>query len=225
MENKDNKWNTLYKEYINAGYSSWEEYFAEKMKLKKRFFNLVVKYSANGKPILECGAGTGKFSAYLASLGFDAYAIDLEPAMVEQAKQLSNNISPSNPVKAIQGDILHIPYENKKFSVTHSSGVLEHFSDEQIVEVINEQLRVADNMVFSVPSQYFEKKMLGNERFLTREQWRKIISYSNAKIVEESGYHYKPLKKRLIDNIKNPHRILKPIALMTFVLQEKGMNQ
>ena len=45
------------------------------------------------------------------------------------------------------------------FSVTHSSGVMEHYSDEEIVKLINEQLRVSDVCVFSVPTAYFEKKM------------------------------------------------------------------
>ena len=53
--------------------------------------------------------------------------------------------------------------------------------------MINEQLRISDYCVFSVPTSYFEKKMLGNERFLSRKQWRKIISKSNGKIIKETG--------------------------------------
>lgn len=37
---------------------------------------------------------------------------------------------------------------------------MEHYSDEEIVEIINEQLRVSDVCVFSVPTSYFEKKCL-----------------------------------------------------------------
>ena len=63
--------------------------------------------------------------------------------------------------------------------------------------------------------------MLGNERFLTRRNWRKIIKKSNAKIVRESGYHYKNFKRRVLDIIKKPSKLFKPIALYTFVLKEK----
>lgn len=86
--------------------------------------------------------------------------MDLEPAMVEQAKKLSKQVSPENEVNVFQGDIRHIPFENNFFSVTHSSGVMEHYSDEEIVEIINEQLRVSDVCVISVPTSYFEKKCL-----------------------------------------------------------------
>jgi len=142
--------------------------------------------------------------------------------MVKQSKKLSKKISPNNPVKVISGDVRSIPYKDKFFSVTHSSGVLEHYDDEEIINLINEQIRVSDVCIFSVPSPYFEKKMLGNERFMKRKAWRKIISNSNAKIIKESGYHYKTLKKRFIDILKKPKRLFKPIALYVFVLKEKG---
>ena len=222
MEKEDNRWNKLYDNYIKEEFKDWNRYFKTKMKLKKNFLKLVIKYSKNSKPVLECGSGTGKFSAYLASLGLDVYAIDLEYAMVEQAKELSNKVSPENPVKVLQGDIRKIPFTDNFFSVTHSSGVFEHYSDSEIVEIINEQLRVSDACIFSVPTPYFEKKMLGNERFMKRKEWRKIISKSNAKIIKETGYHYKTLGKRIIDILKKPKRIFKPIALYTFVLMEKG---
>lgn len=221
MKNTDNKWNKLYGQYIQSNYNNWQEYFYEKMKLKRNFFNLVIKYSSNNKPIIECGSGTGKFSVYLASSGLDVYAMDLESEMVKQTKQLSKSIAPTSPVKVFKGDISSIPFKDNFFSVSHSSGVLEHFSDRKIVQLINEQIRVADTVIFSVPSQYFEKKMLGDERFLSRNKWRKIISKSKAKIIKETGYHYKPLIKRIIDIFQKPSRIFKPIALYLFVLQEK----
>lgn len=219
-----NIWNKLYKNYISEEFKDWNRYFKTKMKLKKPFLNLVLKYSKSGKPVLECGSGTGKFAAYLASLGVKSYAMDLEEAMVEQAKELSQKVSPNNPVQVLHGDIKSIPFDDNFFSVTHSSGVFEHFSDEEICEIINEQLRVSDICVFSVPTPYFEKKMLGNERFMLREEWRKIISKSNAKIIKETGYHYKTFGKRVIDILKKPSRIFKPIALYVFVLQKKGEN-
>ena len=221
MKNTDNKWNKLYSQYIQSNYNNWKEYFYEKMKLKRKFFNLVIKYSSNNKPVIECGSGTGKFSVYLASSGLNVYAMDLESEMVKQTKQLSKSIIPTNPVKVFKGDISSIPFKDNFFSVSHSSGVLEHFSDRKIVQLIDEQMRVADTVIFSVPSQYFEKKMLGDERFLSRKKWRKIISKTKAKIIKETGYHYKPLIKRIIDIFQKPSRIFKPIALYIFVLQEK----
>jgi hypothetical protein len=66
--------------------------------------------------------------------------------------------------------------------------------------------------------------MLGNERFLSRKKWREIISKSKAKIIKETGYHYKPLTKRIIDIFQKPSRIFKPIALYLFVLQKNNYD-
>ncbi len=221
MTKLNGKWNTLYRNYINKNFSDWDEYFNIKMKLKRKFIKQVLKYSVSGKPVLECGCGTGKTSILLASYGITTYAMDIEKEMVKEAKKKSKEMYPENLVNVFEGDIRTIPYENKFFSVSHSSGVLEHYSDEEIVNLINEQLRVSDYCVFSVPTKYFEKKMLGNERFLSRKEWKNIISKSNAKIIKESGYHYKTLKYRLLDIIKKPNRIFKPVALYLFVLKER----
>lgn len=217
----EKKWNTLYKNYIDDNFKNWDEYFQTKMKLKRNFFKMIIKYLNTNKPILECGSGTGKFSAYLATLGFNVYAIDLEQEMVEQTKAICNHYSPNNPIHAIQCSAFDLPFEDKFFSVTHSSGVMEHYSDEEIVQLINEQLRVSNTCIFSVPTKYFEKKMLGNERFLSKKEWRKIIEKSNAKIIEKTGYHYKTLRNRIKDVLIKPKRLFKPIALFVFVLKEK----
>lgn len=220
---KNDKWSLLYKKYINEEYESFDKYFKVKMKLKRNFLKQVIKYSNNGKPILECGCGTGKATVYLASKGIKSYGMDLEETMINQTEELSKRIVPDNLVKTVLGNIKSIPFDEKFFSVTHSSGVLEHYSDEEIIEFINEQLRVSDVCIFSVPTKYFDKKMLGNERFMTRKEWINIIDKSNAKIVKKFGYHYKTFGKRFYDIIKNPKKIFKPIALYGFVLKD-GRN-
>ena len=218
--NNDTKWNGLYNKYIDEDYKNWQDYFKIKMSLKKKFIDLVIKYS-NNKPVLECGCGTGKTAVYLTTLNIKSYAMDKEKDMVERTKRLSEEVNPKNIVKAFLGDIKSIPYEDKYFSVTHSSGVMEHYSDNDIINLINEQLRVSDYCIFSVPSSYFEKKMLGNERFLSKKEWRNIITKSNGRIIKETGYHYKTFGKRILDILKKPKKVFKPIALYVFVLKEK----
>lgn len=216
------KWVNLYSNHINNEFKNWDDYFNTKMKLKRSFLKYVIKYAKRtDKPILECGCGTGKTSIYFANIGLKSYAMDIEKEMVNQTKKNYNEMGKKGFLKTINGDIRKIPFENKFFSVTHSSGVMEHFSDEDIVKIINEQLRVSDFCIFSVPTSYFEKKMLGNERFMTRKEWRAIIENSNGVIIKESGYHYKKFKNRLIDVIKKPKILLKPIALYTFIIKEK----
>jgi len=216
------KWNELYEANVQKNFGNWDYYIKAKIKLKKKFFALVFQY-AGGKPLLECGTGTGKFAAYLATLGYDSYAVDIEDGMVEKAIQLSQKVSPDNPVKVSKADIRNLPFDDKFFSVAHSNGVFEHYQDEEIVQLINEQLRAADTIVFGVPSTYYgeNEKMHGDERFLAKKKWRDIIAGSNAKIVKETGCHSWPFKRRMLEIAKSPSKIFKPIAIYTFALQDK----
>ena len=61
MEKVDNRWNKLYDNYIKEEFKDWNQYFKTKMKLKKNFLKLVIKYSKNSKPVLECGSEQENF--------------------------------------------------------------------------------------------------------------------------------------------------------------------
>ena len=87
MTKLNGKWNTLYRNYINKNFSDWDEYFNIKMKLKRKFIKQVLKYSVSGKPVLECGCGTGKTSILLSSHGITTYAMDIEKEMVKETKK------------------------------------------------------------------------------------------------------------------------------------------
>ena len=43
MNNKKDKWNSLYKQYINKEFDNFEDYFKIKMKLKQPFLKQVIK--------------------------------------------------------------------------------------------------------------------------------------------------------------------------------------
>jgi ubiquinone/menaquinone biosynthesis C-methylase UbiE/HD superfamily phosphohydrolase YqeK len=215
------RWDGLYEKEIRDHYGNAQNYIDQKRKLKYNFLELIRKNASFKKPMLEAGSGTGKTSADFASKGYQAYAMDIEEDMLIKAKALSKMIAPENPVKIIHADIHRIPYDNKFFAVTHSSGVLEHFQDDEIVELLNEQLRVSDKVVFAVPSPYFKVKMNGDERFLPKKKWKELISKTRGKIITETGTHYRPLCQRIIEFPKNLHRIIYSKANYVFELEEK----
>ena len=108
------------------------------------------------------------------------------------------------PCKYKQGDILNLQYKNNTFDVSYSNGVLEHFSDEEIVETLKQQMNISKYVIFGIPSTYFNmnEKMLGNERGLTLDEWKNLIHKANGKIFE--------IKKRF-----------KPKAFWLFVIEKK----
>jgi hypothetical protein len=103
---------------------------------------------------------------------------------------------------------------------------MEHFTDEQIIQMLNEQMRVADSIVFSVPSIYFDENMkdghpFGDERYMPNKKWREIISYTNGELITQAGDNQRSLKHRIGHIIKDPRKLLKPKAFSVFEIKER----
>ena len=217
------KWDEEYKKTINEMFCGMDNYLELKLKLRRPMINQIAKYADRKKPIIECGAGTGKLSALFAKSGFNAFGIDIDDKMLQIARETSDKMSPTNPVSLMNASIKEIPFDDKYFSVAHSSGVIEHFSDPEIREILQEEMRVADTVVFAVPSPFFgeDEKMHGDERFLPKKKWRELINETGADIITDSGFHLLPFKKRLLRIVKSPEKIMNPAEMYLFTIKEK----
>jgi ubiquinone/menaquinone biosynthesis C-methylase UbiE len=188
------KWSRIYSEQINKEVNLFD-YISKKLRYKKKLINIVKKYSDCGE-ILEAGCGTGISGVYLTKIGKKVTCLDQDKDMLILAKRLSQKLEIKLNFK--QGNIKQLPFNSKQFNVSFSNGVLEHFSNSEIVKIINEQLRVSKYMVFSVPSNFFTKgqRIYGDERFMNILQWKKIIKKSNSSIILEFAFDFKSIKDR-----------------------------
>ena len=123
--------------------------------------------------LLEVGVGSGVLAGYLQDFGYKVVGIDKDPAVIAYAK------------KRLRGEMLGIPLllerdafqlyeglaEYAPFSLAWSQGLLEHFKDEEIMELLRQQLTVAETVVFSVPSENYPRKEYGDERGLPLPHW------------------------------------------------------
>ena len=78
-------------------------------------------------------------------------------------------------------------FEKQYFDVVCHSGVMEHFSNEDIVKSLSEQKIISKKVIFNVPNNRtkFSPKHFGDERFLTNKKWIKLIKeagFSSVKI-------------------------------------------
>lgn len=79
-----------------------------------------------GDTVLECGIGSGKWSAGFALLGYHVYAIDNSEAMVQRAYDNFPNIQFQCFVK----DIRDPPLMDHPVDLIFNEGVIEHFLDD-----------------------------------------------------------------------------------------------
>lgn len=210
-------WYEIYIDEINEK-GSISNYVNDKIKTKKNLINLIKKYSPN-KKLIESGSGTGILSTYLASLGFDSVAIDIDKDILNLSKKIAKEYGAKNKPKFMIDSILKLNYKNKEFDVSFSNGVLEHFSDKEIIKTIKKQLKIANTVIVGIPTKYFDdnEAMYGDERFLKLKFWREIISQAGGKIIEEKSCHFLT-KPKILLNFK---KYFRPFPYRIFVIQEK----
>ena len=211
------KWYQIYLDEIQKK-GSLENYISDKINNKGVLISLIQKYSHKNR-IIECGSGTGVLSTYLASIGYDVVGIDIDPDMLELSRKIAFEYFSNNKPKFENKSIFEMDYNVNEFDVAFSNGVLEHFSDEEIINTLKKQMNIANYVIFGIPTTYFdmEEAMYGNERYLPFSYWRDLIKKANGLIVEEKSMHYMTLKHRIF----NYKKYFRPYPFRIFVIKKK----
>ena len=155
----------------------------------RRLIEIIINNVPKGAKVLETGCGSATLSLILADCGFNVTALDLDKDVLEYAKK--RKVLNSNSLSFIQGDIFNLSayLRDKEFDLVCHSGVMEHFSDEDIIKGLSEQRKVAVKLIFNVPNNHnrLTKKHFGNERFLSNSHWIRLIKKSGFNKVEVFG--------------------------------------
>ena len=125
------------------------------------------------KTAIEVGCGPARISSFLSLFGISITAIDRDSGVLARAARIAAELH--SGVKFVEADAFSLPFPDSSFDVAFHQGLLEHFTDDQIRKLIAEQLRVARSVVFSVPNRNYPDREFGDERLLSRKQWRRIL--------------------------------------------------
>lgn len=213
------KWSTIYSNNIKK-LGGPKKYLDYKIKEKTLLINKIIEYCKPYKNILEAGCGTGVMSTYLANKGFDVTAVDNEQGMLSIARKISKNYT-KRPI-FVKQDINKLNFPRNHFGVVFSHGVLEHFNDDQIVSLLKQQLKISHTLIFSIPTNYLDEKKnryYGNERFLSFNKWKYLISKTKCKTIDMFGFHYIMGWRKYLDIIIRG-KIFGPSPYLTFVLRK-----
>ncbi len=98
--------------------------------------HFIKKYFANGIKVLHAGCGSGQVDVDIAKY-IDITALDISKNALHIYKKVHGENS-----KTIQGNIFNLPFADNSFDGLYNLGVLEHFTQNEIQEILLESKRV-----------------------------------------------------------------------------------
>jgi SAM-dependent methyltransferase len=177
MKNID--WYSHYKTKFNNldfKQSDLEKFYKEDREL----IDYISQY--NPRKVIEAGAGLARDSLVLASKGIQVTLFDIDNRFLEIGNKNAERMGLQNFVDTRHGDLVNFSsyFSGTSYDLSFSSGVLEHFEDNEIQKILNEQLKVASVVIFTVPilskanTDYFDNTIY--RRLMTEDQWLEILS-------------------------------------------------
>jgi SAM-dependent methyltransferase len=206
----------------------WEDYYNQEITME-RFINVVsgflapfldvIKKYGNGKKGLEAGCAEGLSSIYLSHLGYEITALDINESLIKKGRA-ANDFLRGN-VNFVVGDLFEIDaLITERYDFCFSQGVLEHFTPEHIIDLLDKQLIIAQRVIFSVPTRRHGIRDFGDENLWTYREWLSILSKFN--IVYSFGFL--PKKNRIQSLLLFPFYFVAP-QLRTQVLKRYFCTQ
>ncbi len=176
------------------------------------YFNLINHFKGNDslidailrlKPqsVLEVGCGSGLTSVALAEKGLAVTCIDNSLDVLSNVSRLADFYNVNiNTVSWNAKQLSPLPISH--FDVAFSQGLLEHFSDDEIISALYRMSMAADTMIFEVPSEKWplapsSTLSFGDERFLSRKKWLFLIDEADLEVVHAYGWGILPKYHRL----------------------------
>lgn len=188
-------WRDIYESQI-ASYPSLDAFLKDRLSYKMPLIDCILRNSK--KKILEVGCGTALVSSQLSTLGRSSVALDNSFEMLCLAREFA--VTMNATTKFVYGDLRKLPFKIGSFELIFNHGVMEHFTDCNIVKIIDYHLEISKNLLVSVPSIQCTRKILGNERFLPAEKWRVLFGEAGCETAEEFGMCYDGRDEDDIDN-------------------------
>lgn len=108
------------------------------------------KLSAPGETLLEAGCGSAALSAELAVAGRVIELADFSQAILDRALRLFA-LSKLPPPKTTLADLTRpLPWADNAVDITWSSGVLEHWTDAELLPIVCEMARISRRRVIAL---------------------------------------------------------------------------
>jgi 2-polyprenyl-3-methyl-5-hydroxy-6-metoxy-1,4-benzoquinol methylase len=146
---KQSEWASYLKASIEkaGGFKEWLE---KKMESHSFVYKVLKQLLPSSGKMLEIGCGLAATSIAMNKKGFQNTATDIDNDVLKLAKQLSSIAGASVSFK--QADMFDLTSYYNKFDLVYSGGVLEHLDQGKVIQLLQEQSKVAPTIVAVIPT-------------------------------------------------------------------------
>lgn len=134
--------------------AAWEQIYLTPVTSVKELSSPVARAVAEltcpGEVLLEAGCGSASVSAELATVGRRIELCDFSKAILDRAADLFRVSNLSPPRLSVCDLTKPLPWPDRALDVVWSSGVLEHWTDEELVPIVGEMARISRKCVISL---------------------------------------------------------------------------
>lgn len=176
-----------------------------------RYINQILPSDLSAKSALDLGCGNGRWSEEFCKRGAaDVYAIDISPAMIEQAKE-RQQLKQLSSLHLVVGDMRALPLKESSIDMAFSSFSLMYFNDDDLERIFQELKRVtkpgatlyiATNIIASSDKDFllshkgegvpvdlgFEKKMRGSNPIQMLDTYQESIARASFQLADEKHF-------------------------------------
>lgn len=190
--------------------------------IQENYINTIKKFTPKDGKILEIASGSGLSSVLMADLGYEVTCTDIDDDLLKTIREKFHSI------KNLKIENCNMFEADKQYSKEFNSiihqGVLEHFEDEEIIEILNRQKNIADFIIFDVPNDKRVEKIqeYGNERFLSIEHWTNLIKAAGCSLIYIEGRRFEDFIEKTKHSLTHEERI-KYGTSNTFVIKSNEL--
>ncbi|MBI2421725.1 MAG: methyltransferase domain-containing protein [Candidatus Hydrogenedentes bacterium] len=164
-----------------AQFDSWSDYYQADYGLPQIHRHLTnmapfirtCESFAAGPRFLEIGTGTGLVSVYFSQCGHKVTGLDYDQGILALNRAFNSRFC--GQARFLAGDLFALPFKADSFDLCFHQGLMEHFDPAEITASLQDQVRIARRVVFSVPTVHWKGGVFGNERMMTGAHWMEIL--------------------------------------------------
>ena len=183
-------WNSLWKNYQNINSISILNEPGG-MLIRSELTGILLKYfDLKNKHILDVGTGTGQYCIELALRGAKCIVIDKDPESIKLASRIAGDYE-TDKCRFWEMDLFDVSKaEHDDYDIVLSMGILEHFSDKEIVSMLKEMGKLGKYVVVGVPysgSDIYKMSRLYSQKKKTWEYGFERDFLTLSKLFEKAG--------------------------------------